>query len=100
MGKDLKGKELGAGIVQRKDGKYSARFVSKSKKRIEKHFEKVAEAKKWLAEAKYEDEHNNIGKASQMTVDAWFNFWISSVKEKTTRSNTVRNYKEKFEINK
>lgn len=32
MGKDLKGKELGAGIVQRKDGKYAARFVGKTKK--------------------------------------------------------------------
>lgn len=46
MGKDLKGKELGDGICQRRDGKYTARFVSKSKKRIEKHFNKVSEAKK------------------------------------------------------
>ncbi len=29
MGKDLKGKELGVGICQRKDGLYTARFVSK-----------------------------------------------------------------------
>ena len=28
MGKNLKGKELGAGISQRKDGRYSARFVT------------------------------------------------------------------------
>ena len=59
MGKDLKGKELGAGIVQRKDKWYTARFVSKATgKRAEKYFDKVSEAKKWLAEAKYEDEHN------------------------------------------
>ena len=32
IGKDLKGKELGKGICQRKDGKYTARFVSKNKK--------------------------------------------------------------------
>lgn len=32
MGKDLKGKELGTGIIQRKDGKYAARFVGKTKK--------------------------------------------------------------------
>jgi len=96
MGKDLKGKELGAGIVQRKDGKYAARFVNKNKKRIERHFEKVSEAKKWLAEAKYEDEHNNIGASSQMTVNAWFDFWIHEIKEKTTRPNTVRNYKERY----
>jgi hypothetical protein len=29
MGKDLKGKELGVGICQRKDGLYTARFLSK-----------------------------------------------------------------------
>lgn len=29
MGKDLKGKELGVGICQRKDGLYTARFVSR-----------------------------------------------------------------------
>lgn len=96
MGKDLRGKELGAGICQRQDGKYTARYVNKRKKRIEKHFDKVAEAKKWLAEAKYEDEHSNIGASSQMTVDAWFNFWISEIKEKTTRPNTVRNHRERY----
>lgn len=99
MGKDLKGKELGAGIVQRKDGKYAARFVSKSKKRVERHFEKLSEAKKWLLEAKYDDEHCNIGASSQMTVNAWFDFWIHEVKEKTTRHNTVRNYQERYKHN-
>ena len=29
MGKDLKGKELGVGICQRKDGLYTERIVSK-----------------------------------------------------------------------
>lgn len=59
MGKDLKGKELGAGIVQRQDKRYVARYISKiSGKRVEKYFYKINEAKKWLAEAKYEDEHN------------------------------------------
>lgn len=96
MGKDLKGKNLGEGISQRKDGKYSARFTSRSGKRIEKHFEKAADAKKWLAESKYEDEHGNIGNASQMTVDTWYEYWISEIKGKTTRFNTVRNYKDRY----
>lgn len=52
MGKNLKGKELGAGIVQRKDGKYAARFVSKTKKRTEKHFDKVSGAKKMVSRSK------------------------------------------------
>lgn len=57
------------------------------------------EQKKWLAEAKYEDEHSNIGASSQMTVNAWFDFWIHEIKEKTTRPNTVRNYRERYEHN-
>ena len=34
MGKDLKGKELGQGIVQRKNGRYEARFTNRFGKRI------------------------------------------------------------------
>lgn len=96
MGKDLKSKELGEGISQRKDGKYTARFTSRSGKRVEKHFTKVSEAKKWLAEAKYDDEHGNFGNATQMTVDTWYEYWITEIKEKTTRFNTVRNYKDRY----
>ena len=33
MGKSLRGKECGKGICQRKDGLYSARFVTKTGKR-------------------------------------------------------------------
>ena len=29
MGKDLKGKELGKGIAQRKDGTYQGRFINR-----------------------------------------------------------------------
>ena len=46
MGKDLKGKKLPAGICQRKDGLYSARFTSKTGRRVEKFFKKSSEAKK------------------------------------------------------
>ena len=76
--------------------KCTVRFTSQSGKRVEKHFEKAADAKKWLAEPKYEDEHGNDGKASQVTVDTWYEYWISEIKEKTTRFNTVRNYTERY----
>lgn len=99
MGKDLKGKKLPAGICQRKDGLYTARFTSKSGRRVEKFFKKVNEAKKWLEDAKYEDKHNNIGASSQMTVDAWFDYWINEIKKPTVRWNTVRNYTERYEHN-
>ena len=54
MGKNLKGKECGKGIYQRKDGLYSA----KNGKRKEKYFETLPEAKNWLADARYEERQN------------------------------------------
>lgn len=99
MGKSLKGKELGIGITQRKDGRYSAKFKSKSGKRVEKYFEKLQQARKWLAEAKYEDEHGNIGSSADMTVDAWFEYWISEIKAKTVRWSTLGSYKDRYNKN-
>lgn len=57
------------------------------------------EAKNWLFEAQYEDKHSIAGKAPQMTVDEWFNFWITEYKEKTTRFNTVIAYRESYKNN-
>ena len=72
MGKDLKGKECGKGISQRKDKKYSARFIAKDGTRREKHFDTLPEAKNWLADAQYEDKHGLLVTNPDMTVDLWF----------------------------
>ena len=45
MGKNLKGKECGKGIYQRKDGRYSARYIDKNGERQEKFFQTVPGAK-------------------------------------------------------
>ena len=39
MGKDLKGKVLGPGVMQRKDGRYSGRYTGADGKRHEKYFD-------------------------------------------------------------
>ena len=75
MAKDLKGKELGKGLSQRKDKKYSARYVSKSGKRIEKYFNSLPEARNWLATARYEDAHSTLSVTSDKSVDDWFFYW-------------------------
>ncbi|MBR4718995.1 MAG: hypothetical protein IKP31_02000 [Lachnospiraceae bacterium] len=54
MGKNLKGKTLDRGITQRKDGRYSARFISMNGKRREKHFKDYQDAGQWLAKSRYE----------------------------------------------
>ena len=56
MGKDLKGKELGKGIVQKKTGRYEARFTNRFGKRVTILGDNLREVKKKLNEAIYEDE--------------------------------------------
>lgn len=98
MGKDLKGKELGIGISQQKNGLYSARFVDKFGRRRQKRFKKLQECRQWIADATYIDEHSDISQATDMIVDAWFDYWIE-IKRKTVRPNTVRNYTERYNQN-
>lgn len=98
MGKDLKGKEIGAGIVQQPNGTYFARFVDKFGKRRTKRSKKLQEVKQWLADATYIDQHSDLDQATDMLVDAWFDYWIG-MKKQTVRPNTVRNYSERYERN-
>ena len=98
MGKDLKGKEIGAGIVQQPNGTYFARFVDRFGNRRTKRSKKLQEVKQWLADATYIDQHSDLDQATDMLVDAWFDYWIG-IKKQTVRPNTVRNYSERYERN-
>ena len=98
MGKSLRGKECGKGICQRKDGLYSARFVSSEGKRQVKCFSSLPEAQNWLDDAKYADKHENIFVPPDMTVDVWFEFWIAHIVGDLA-PNTRRNYRERYEYN-
>ncbi len=116
MGKDLKNKEIGTGLSQRKDGKYSARFVTKSGSRKEKYFNTLPQARNWLADARYEDAHSTVmvsfDKAadqilndeepqtvmSDMTVDEWFDFWMENIVSDLSY-NTLRNYRDRYMTN-
>ena len=100
MGKDLKGKELGVGISQRKDGLYTARFVSKqSGKTVQKYFNKLQDCRQWYADATFQDEHGGINASGDMSVEAWFDYWIENIKGDSIRPNTIRNYTERFKHN-
>ena len=98
LGKTVKGKECGKGIYQRKDGRYSARYYAKSGKRVEKYFKTLPEARRWLSDSRYEDQHDIISASSDITVDAWFEFWISNL-ICDLAPNTIRNYRERYRIN-
>ena len=98
MGKDLKGRELGKGLSQRKDKRYSARYVTKTGKRIEKYFNTLPEARNWLADARYEDAHGTTGITSNVSVNDWFQYWHDNLISDLS-PNTRRNYRERYEKN-
>lgn len=99
MGKDLKGKELGVGISQRKDGLYTARFTDKFGKRQQRYFKKLQECRNWIAEAQFQNEHGNTMRCESPTVDAWFDYWINSIKGDNIRYNTRKSYNERYQKN-
>jgi integrase len=96
MGKDLKGKELGVGLSQRKDGLYTARFTNRYGRTVQKYFKKISECRRWYAEQKYKNEHGEIRAGENMTVDAWFTYWIDNVKADSIKPNTVTMYRNRY----
>ena len=60
MGKDLKGRELGTGLAQRKDGRYTARFVTRTGYRKQSYFDTLTQARNWLQDAHYNDKRKSI----------------------------------------
>lgn len=98
MGKDLQGKELGVGISQREDGWYIGRYTNKRGKRVQKLFQKLQDCRQWLADAQYTDKHSNIDVPEEMTVDAWYEYWMSN-KKRQVRYNTIRNYTDRYHRN-
>ena len=77
MGKNLRGREIGKGLCQRKDGLYVARFINRLGKRAKRSFSSLPLARNWLEEARHADKHaalNHTFVPSEITVDEWFEF--------------------------
>ena len=95
MGKDLKGKELGVGLSQRREGRYSAKLTLYNGKRVEKYFVKLSEARKWYTEQQHY-KNNNIYVNPDITLDAFYATWIKTYKEAVVRDATVKNYRQQY----
>lgn len=91
MGKDLKGKELGVGITQRKDGLYQGRYKDRFGKYKTIYNAKLTVLRKDLACA-ISDNANYSSVQDDITLDAWFNRWVEVYKKKSVRPNTLREY--------
>lgn len=89
MGKDLKGKPLGRGLSQRKDGRYEARAMINGVKvciynmnltQLKKEFE--------IEKAKVLRNEKNI--RPNLTLKEWFSEWFSEHKSKALKSEVSR----------
>lgn len=92
MGTNLKGRELGEGISQRKDGRYQARYTDRFGKRKTIYANNVETVRKKLADAEYENRKELNVVNEDTTLDEWFNRWMKVYKAPYIRKNTKIRY--------
>ena len=93
MGKNLKGKELGKGISQRKDGTYMARFTSKWGKRKTTYDMNLTSLRRALRKDQYEDETGVNIIVESYTLEEWSLVWLNKYKygvRPVTRKNYIQ----------
>lgn len=91
MGKNLKGKELGTGFSQRKDGLYQARYKDRFGKTKTLYGRKLSDLKEEYAVA-IASNINFTSVRQEISLDTWFTQWIDIYKKKSVRPNTLREY--------
>lgn len=95
MGKDLRGKELGKGIYQRKDGRYEAR--AKINGRIIDIFGRnLRELKKRFEEEKEDAENMLEARRRRITLNEWFEEWFQNYKVPYIKETSIFPMKSKF----
>ena len=97
MGKDLKGKELGKGISQRKDGRYCGRFTDRFGRRQSVYAFKLSELRSLMNTAVYENEKRLNVYSERITINDWYETWMDLYKKNTVRATTYANYASNYE---
>ena len=92
MGKNLKGKELGVGFSQRKDGRYECK-VTLNGKRKTFYNKSLTDLRKVVNDARYEAEHGICsGNRDKLTLDDWHKIWRETYKVGHIKGSTLENY--------
>ncbi len=93
MGKDLKGKELGKGISQRKDKRYQARFTNRYGERECFCDQELYKVREWLGETQARDtlDMNAVNKTT--TLNQWFEKWMDIYKYGVIAPSTEKQYR-------
>ena len=96
MGKGLDGKELGHGIVQKKNGRYEARYMDRFGNRKSISGYDLKDVKKRFNEAIYEND-KEINIRDNIKLDDWYEKWMNIYKFDVIRANSKRHYKQVYE---
>lgn len=95
LGKDLKGKELGKGIIQKKNGVYEARYVDRFGVRKSVSGYDLKDVRRRFSEAIYENE-KEINIKGNIRLDDWYDKWMNVYKYNIIRKNTKRHYNQVY----
>lgn len=95
MGKDLKGKELGKGVRQRKDGRYEARAMVDGMK-ISVIKSNLKDCLIDFRNAKQRAVNNMDYKRSNITLNEWFEEWFDTYKKPYMKETSVYPMRSKY----
>lgn len=91
MGKNLKGRELGPGFSQRKNGLYQARYKDRFGKQHTLYSRSLPELRANYANAVAQNV-NYTSIRCDVVMDDWFKQWMIKYKEKSIRASTKTTY--------
>lgn len=98
MGKNLKGKELGVGFSQRKDGRYECK-VTLNGKRKTFYNRNLSDLRKMVNDAKYEAEHGICSSNyEKLTLDDWHKIWRDTYKVGHIKGSTLESYDRNYRV--
>lgn len=95
MGKDLKGRELGKGLYQRKDGRYEARARINGND-VSIYGFNIRELKKDLQDLKEQAQNAIEYRRRNLTLNEWFEEWFQTYKLPVVKETSVFPMKRKF----
>lgn len=97
MAKNLKGKELPAGIIQRPDGRYMARFRYNGE-RYTLYNKDLKKLIKEMNDKRYEVEHGICVAETRITVNDWFEIWLKEYKLNSVKFGTYQLYQQTYRL--
>lgn len=89
-------KKLPKGITQRADGRLQGRFTFNGK-RYTLYDKDLNTLKKKLIDAQYELEHGVYGSGTNLTLNYWFDIWLSEYKLPVVKNSTIILYTSNYD---